>query len=212
MLQEPPLARPLTLEESKRIQEGQSRETLAKERFWPMRPDDIAVLPLVENKAGILYILEYKRTSDFTDQYLLRAQSTAENQYASLRSALCEVIQRQGWKVEQISFETGSPSVNEQDLRKNLKFFRVPEAGIKAIYSKLAKRADVYSNVLRCMYTLYSTRFDGVTTRSGVFSQNDRHFCHPPCSHPKKAEKQNKAFFPGGNHPTLPIFPREIPE
>ena len=90
------LARLLTREESKRILEGQSRETLAKERFWQMRPDDIAVLPLVENKAGIFYILEYKRTSDFTDQYLLRAQSTAENRYTSLRSALSEVTQRQG--------------------------------------------------------------------------------------------------------------------
>ena len=69
-----------------------------KERFWRMRPDGIPVLPPVENKAVIFCILEYKRMSDFTDQYLLRAKSTAENQYASLRSALSEVIQRQDWK------------------------------------------------------------------------------------------------------------------
>ena len=77
-----------------------------------MRPDDIAVLPPFGNKAGIFCILEYKRMSDVTDQYLLRARLTAENQYASLRSALSEAIRRQGWKVEQISFITGSHSVN----------------------------------------------------------------------------------------------------
>jgi hypothetical protein len=60
--------------------------------------------------------------SDVCDRYLIRAKSTAENQYAFLRSAIGDAIQRQGWKVEQITFVTGSRSVNKQDLRKNLKF------------------------------------------------------------------------------------------
>ena len=164
------MARPLTQGELKRVLEGQSRETLAKDSIWRMRPDGIAVLPPVGNKAGVFCILEYKGMSDFTDQYLLRAESTAENQYTSLRSALSDVIQRQGWKVEQISFVTGSRSVNEQDLREKLKFFRVPEVSIKSIYSNLTKRVfDVYANIFNCMY---STRFNGVTTRSGVFSED----------------------------------------
>jgi len=135
-----------------------------------MRPDGIAVLPPVGNKTVIFCILEYKCMSDFTDQYLRRSKSTDENQYVSLRSALSDVIHHQDWKVEQIRFVTGSRSVNEQDLRKSLKFFRVPEDSIKSIYSKLAKRVfDVYANILRCMY---STRFNVVTTRSGVFSED----------------------------------------
>ena len=49
--------------------------------------------------------------------------------------------------------------MNEQDLRKNLKFFKVPEASIESIYSKLTMRVfDVYANILKCMY---STRFSG---------------------------------------------------
>jgi hypothetical protein len=107
--------------------------------------------------------------SDICDRYLIRAKSTAENQYASLRSAISTVIQRQGWKVEQISFITGARSVDKQDLSKNLKFFRVPEASINSIYSKLAMRVfDVYANILKCMY---STRFSGGATRSEASSE-----------------------------------------
>ena len=78
--------------------------------------------------------------SDVTDQYLLRARFRAENQYESLRRALGITLQRQEWKVEQISFTGGARSLNEQDLRKNLKFFQVPEASIESIGLKLAMR------------------------------------------------------------------------
>ncbi len=90
------------------------------------------------------------------------------NQYASLRSAISTVIHRQGWKVEQIIVITGARSVDKQDLSKNLKFFRVPEASINSIYSKLTMRVfDVYANILKCMY---NTRFSGGATRSEVSS------------------------------------------
>jgi hypothetical protein len=119
-----------------------------------MRPDGIAVLPPVGNTAGIFCILEHKRMSDVCDRYLIRSKSTVENQYAPLRGAISTVIQRKGWKVEQISFITGVRSVDKQDLSKYLKFFREPEAGINSIYSKLAMRAfDVYVNILKCMPT-----------------------------------------------------------
>ena len=128
---------PLTQEEVRRVQEGQSKEAIAKERFWRMRPDGIAVFPPVGNKSGVFCILEHKRMSDVCDRYLTRAKRTAEDQYASLRSDISEAIQCQGWwKVEQISFITGARAVNKQDLSKN---------------------------ILKCMY---STRFSGGSTRS----------------------------------------------
>jgi hypothetical protein len=68
--------------------------------------------------------------SDCCEHYLARAKKTAENQYASLRSAIGTVVQRQGWKVNQVSFITGARSVDKQDFQKNLKFFGVPEASI----------------------------------------------------------------------------------
>jgi hypothetical protein len=50
--------------------------------------------------------------SDVCDPYLIRAKSTVENQYVSLRNVISDAIQRQGWKVEQISFVTGSRSIH----------------------------------------------------------------------------------------------------
>jgi hypothetical protein len=129
-----------------------------KESFWRMRPDGIAVLPPTGNKAGTFCIMEHKRMSDCCEQYLVRAKSTAEKQYASLRSVISTVIQRQSWKVDQVSFITGVRSVDKQDFSNNMNFFGVPTASIRSIYSKLAMRTfDVYANILKCMY---STRFN----------------------------------------------------
>jgi hypothetical protein len=158
------MARPLTPVEWRKIKEGISRETIMKESFWRMRSDGIAVLPPAGNKAGIFCILEHKRMSDYCEHYLVRAKKTTENQYASLCSAISTVIQRQGWKVDQVSFITGARSIDMQDFRRNMKFFGVPEASISSLYSKLAMRTfDVYANILKCMYT---TRFNGGATGS----------------------------------------------
>ncbi len=139
-----------------------------QESFWRMRPDGIAVLPPTGNKTGTFCILEHKRMSDSCEHYLVRTKNTAENQYASLRNVISTVIQRQSWKVDQVSFITGSRSVDKQDFRNNMKFFGVPEASISSIYSKLAMRTfDVYVNILKCMYT---TRFNGGATRSEASS------------------------------------------
>ena len=160
--------RPLTPVERRKIKEGILRETVMKESFWRMRPDGIVVLPPTGNKAGTFCILEHKRMSDCCEHYLVRAKKTAESQYASLRSAIGTVIQRQGWKVDQVSFITGARSVDKQDFRANMKLFGVPEVSIGSIYSKLTMRTfDVYANVLKCMY---STKFSGGETRSEASS------------------------------------------
>jgi hypothetical protein len=117
------MARPLTSGEDRRIKEGIPKGTVVKESFWRMGPDGIAVLPPVGNTTGTFCILENKRMSDVCERYLVKAKSTVENQYSSLRSVISTVIQRQGWKVEQIRFITGARSVDKQDLSKKLKFF-----------------------------------------------------------------------------------------
>ncbi len=158
------MAHPLTPVEQRRIKEGIPRETVMKESFWRMRPDGIAVFPPAGNKTGTFCILEHKRMSDCCEHYLVRAKTTVENQYASLRSAISTVIQRQSWKVDQVSFMTVARSVDKQDFRNNFKFFGVPEASISSIYSKLAMRTfDVNANILKCMY---STRFNGCAAGS----------------------------------------------
>ena len=91
--------------------------------------------------------------SDVCDQYVVRPKHEAEDQYVSLHRALSRTMQREGWKVEQVSFITGARSVNEEDFSKNMKFFNVTEASIQSVYSKLTMRVfDVYANILKCMY------------------------------------------------------------
>ena len=55
--------------------------------------------------------------------------------------------------MKQVSFIAGVCSLNEQDLRQNLEFFEVPQAGIEVIRSKLVMKIfDEYKNILKDMY------------------------------------------------------------
>ena len=87
--------RPLTREELKLVQQGPNRETIAEKEILADETGWHSVSTAYQ-KAGVFCILEFKRMSDVTDQYLLRARFRAENQYESLRRALGITLQRQG--------------------------------------------------------------------------------------------------------------------
>jgi hypothetical protein len=73
--------------------------------------------------------------------------------------------------VTQKSFIAGERSLNEQDLHDNLAYFKVPQAGIDSIRSKLPfKIFDEYANILKGMY---STRFNGHPKSKGDHDQMD---------------------------------------
>ena len=64
-------------------------------------------------------------------------------------------MQRQGWKVEQVSFIAGARSLNEAELKKNLTYFEVPPVSIEPIHAKLAMKIfDEYANILKGMYRI----------------------------------------------------------
>ena len=66
-----------------------------------------------------------------------------------------------------MSFIAGARSLtcDEEDLRKNLQVFKVPQAGIDTIRSRLAMKIyDECANVLRGMY---SVRFTGTLPAKG---------------------------------------------
>ncbi len=106
-----------------------------------------------------------------TDQYVKRAKHVAESQYTPLKSSLQKTLGLQGWTVNQKSFITGARSLNEQDLHDNLAYFKVPQADIDSIRSKLAfKIFDEYANILKGMY---STRFNGHPKNKGDHDQMD---------------------------------------
>jgi hypothetical protein len=73
--------------------------------------------------------------------------------------------------VSQRSFIAGARSLNEKDLHHNLAYFKVPQAGIDSIRSKLAFEIfDEYANILKGMY---STRFNGRPKDNGTHDQMD---------------------------------------
>ena len=97
--------------------------------------------------------------SDVTSHYIVRVKIVAMAQYKSLRSTLGKVMQRSGWVVHQRSFITGERSLNEEDLKENLEYFKVPSTSIESIRTKLAMTIfDEYANILKGMYSI---RFNG---------------------------------------------------
>ena len=49
----------------------------------------------------------------------------------------------------------GVCSINEEDLKKNLEFFKVPNASMESIRSKLAMKIfDEYENIQKGMYSI----------------------------------------------------------
>ena len=107
--------------------------------------------------------------SDVTIQYIVGVKREPESQYSSLRSTLTMTMQRQGWKVDQVSFITGARSLNEEELKKNLTFFEVPPVSIEPIRAKLAMKIfDEYANILKGMYSI---RCNGRSDHGGTFAR-----------------------------------------
>jgi hypothetical protein len=162
---------PLPEAEKRKRDAGTTEETIAIDRLWNKRPDGFAIQKPTETKGGELVILEFKRMSCVTNQYVKRAKHVAETQYATMKSALQRTIGLQGWTAKQKSFISGARFLNEKDLHDNLAYFKVPEVGIDSIRSKLTfKIFDEYANILKGMY---STRFNGRPKNKGDHDQMD---------------------------------------
>ena len=82
------MRRPLTQTEEIRRQKGIPHEQITQDRLWNKRPDGIAFKVPTKGGAGVICLLEFKRMSDVTSHYIVRAKRVTEAQYASLKSAL----------------------------------------------------------------------------------------------------------------------------
>ena len=90
-----------------------------------------------KTKVDVIFLMEFKSMSDVTNRYVVRSKYVVEVQYESLRSTLNKTMERQRWILEQISFITGVRSLNEEVLKKNLEFFKVPSTNVESTRSKL---------------------------------------------------------------------------
>ena len=72
-------------------------------------------------------------------------------------------------ELKQVGFIAGARSLNEEELKKNLEFFKVPNASMELIRSKLAMKIfDEYANILKGMY---SVRIDGRSVHGGTLTR-----------------------------------------
>jgi hypothetical protein len=162
---------PLTRAEMIRSQKWISHEQLAEDRLWNKRPDGIALKMPTDTKSGVICLLEFKRMSDVTSLYIVRAKSVAEAQYESLRSVLGKTMQHSGWVVHQRSFVTGARSLNEVEFKENLEYYQVPSSSIDSIRTKLAMTIfDEHANMLKGMYSI---RFNGRSDPGGTSARPD---------------------------------------
>ena len=60
-----------------KVGHGTPRETIAEVRIWNKRPDGIVIKIPTSEKLGECVILEFKRMSDVSDQYVTRAKHVA---------------------------------------------------------------------------------------------------------------------------------------
>jgi hypothetical protein len=97
-------------------------------------------------------------------------------------------LQNKIWRIrylgvqKNVSEQYGVPvkrAPEDQDLLKNLEFFKVPQADIETIRSKLTMKIfDEYTNILKVMYSM---RFNGRPTDRNVSIQ-DHSVPHGPTS------------------------------
>ncbi len=77
------MQRPLTHTETVRRQQGISHEQITEDRLWNKRPDGIAFKMPTVTESGVICLLDFKRMSDVTSHYIVRAKCVTMVQYES---------------------------------------------------------------------------------------------------------------------------------
>ena len=81
-----------------------------------------------------------------------------------------------------VRFSVGARSLNEEEFKKNLEYFKVPSGSVELIRSKLdMKIFDEYANILKGMYSIRCNgRSDhGVTSTHPDHGRSDHGTFHP---------------------------------
>jgi hypothetical protein len=148
-------------EEEARQEEREGREEHEEEEekmeeeeksMWDRRADGVAI----DRGKKILYLLEFKRTSDQRADFEKKATVRAEQQYEDVVGALTEVGRDMGrkWKVKLLTFVGGTcGSVHKEHLEENLEELQVLKSKWNGIRESLVRRLlEEQDKVFRCYY------------------------------------------------------------
>ena len=131
------MKRPLTTAEEMKRKTVVSREKIAEDRLWNKRPDGIPFKMPTITKADVIYLMQ--------ENVRCHCPLCSEGCLCSRRTVcILHIHTKQnnatllpGWMVTQVSFIAGVWSLNEEELKKTLEFFKVPQGSMESIRSKL---------------------------------------------------------------------------
>jgi hypothetical protein len=79
--------------------------------FWLSRPDGW----VVNRKMKKILLLEFKRTTDYSEAYYRDMKRVSEQQHTPILTGLWALATDRGWEVEVVPLVTGQRSVKEKE-------------------------------------------------------------------------------------------------
>ena len=121
-------------------------------RFWRRRPDGFAVNE--KEPHDVIYVLEFKRISDASDQYVAETQKLAETQHLAVTQGLKSLFKGTQWTVEQLSFVEGHKSVSASVCHDLLSKFSIGKEDRTKVIKNLGRTLlDELENLFRSYWT-----------------------------------------------------------
>ena len=129
-----------------RVEEQEADDEDKQARFWRRRPDGFAV----NEREHVIYILEFKRVSDTSDQYVSETQKLAETQHLAVTQGLKSLFKGTQWTVEQLSFVAGHKSVSASVWHDLLSKFSIGKEDRAKVIKNLGRTLlDELENLFR---------------------------------------------------------------
>jgi hypothetical protein len=133
-----------------RVEEQEVDDEDIQARFWRRRPDGFAV----NEKEHVIYVLEFKRASDASDQYVAETQKLAETQHLAVTQGLKSLFKGTQWTVEQLSFVAGHKSVSASVWHDLLSKFSIGKEDRAKVIKNLGRTLlDELENLFRSYWS-----------------------------------------------------------
>jgi hypothetical protein len=101
--------------------------------FWISRPDGW----VVNKKMKKIILLEFKRTTDYSEAYCRDMRRVTEQQYTPILTGLRALVADRGWEVEFAPLVVGHGSVKEKEWLESFRVFGIDKYDGKKILRKL---------------------------------------------------------------------------
>ncbi len=92
---------------------------------------------MVNRKTKRIILLEFKRTTDYSESYYQDMWRVAEQQHTPILMGLRALVTDRGWEVEVVPLVSGQRSVKEKEWMESFKIFGIGKEDGKKIIQRL---------------------------------------------------------------------------